>query len=299
MKDKPPKRAELKPIVDFKYPFDKVGLDILELSRTNSGNKYCLVFTDYTTKWVEAFALKNMIAESVAKIFINEVVCRHSAPAELLTDQGQNFRSSLVQEICNYLKTKKIFTAPYNPKCDGLTERFNKTLCHMLAAYSDANQTNWDLYLPLVLYAYRTSEQSSTNISPFEALYGRNPRLGDIDDFNKGYESSTFIENLHWRWAEIKKKIQNSAEINKEIYDNRKKSGSNPFRVGDFVRIKNQQTKTGLKTKLRNDMWSDPVKVTRIVSDQNIEVDLKGEKKIIHIDNVKRKEPERLISLIR
>ena len=230
-----------------------------------------------------------MTAETVAKIFI----C-HSAPSELLTDQGQNSRSSLVEDICNYLKTKKIFTAPYNPKCDGLTERFNKTLCHMLAAYSDSDQTNWDLYLPLVLYAYRTSEHSAINISPFEALYGRNPRLGDLDNFNKGYESSEFVENLRWRWEEIKKKIESTAEITKEAYDNKKKSESNPYSVGDLVRIKNHVTKTGLKKKLRNDLWSDPIKVTKIVSDQNIEIDLNGTLKIVHIDNVKLKEPDRL-----
>ena len=41
----------------------------------------------------------------------------------------------------------------------------------MLAAYSNAQQTNWDLYLPLVLLAYRTSEQSHSGFSPFELLY--------------------------------------------------------------------------------------------------------------------------------
>ena len=298
LKNAPPKRANLKPIIDFKYPFDKVGLDILELSRTSSGNKYCLVFTDYLTKWVEAFPMRNMEAETIAKIFINEFVTRHSAPSELLTDQGQNFRSNLIQNICDYLKTKKIFTTPYNPKCDGLTERFNKTLCHMLAAYSNSNQTNWDLYLPLVLYAYRTSEQKSTGISPFEAVYGRNPRLGDLDNYNKECDKSNFVENLHWRWREIKAKIEEAAEINKEIYENKNICMSNPFRVGEFVRIKRQETKPGLKKKLRNDFWSDPVEITKINSDQNITVKWNENEKTVHIDNVKRKEPNRFLSLI-
>jgi len=125
-------------------------MDILELSTTNSGNKYALVFTDYLTKWVEAFPLRDQTAESIAKIFINEIVSRHSAPRELLSDRGTNFMSKLISSVTNYFKINKIQTTPYNPKCDGLTERFNKTLCAMLAVYSDANQTNWYLYLPLV-----------------------------------------------------------------------------------------------------------------------------------------------------
>jgi hypothetical protein len=53
----------------------------------------------------------------------------------------------------------------------------------MLAVYSDANQTNWDLYLPLVLLDYRTSQQTTTEASPFELLYGREPRLPSDLDF--------------------------------------------------------------------------------------------------------------------
>lgn len=91
LKDAPPTRPELYPITDFEKPFDIIGVDILELSRTNNNNKYVLVFTDYLTKWVEAFAIRDMKAETIAKIFINEIVSRHSAPSKLLSDQGKNF----------------------------------------------------------------------------------------------------------------------------------------------------------------------------------------------------------------
>ena len=122
MKDPPVNKAPLHPIKDFAVPFDKVRVDILELSKTNARNKYVVVFTDYLTKWVESFPLKNQTAESVARILINEIVTRHSAPKELLSDQGQNFMSRLIKEVCNYFNVDKINTAPYNPKCDGLTE---------------------------------------------------------------------------------------------------------------------------------------------------------------------------------
>ena len=56
-------RAELKPILDFKKPLDMV--DILELSRTNSGNKCVIVFSDYLSRWVEAFPMKDMRADTI------------------------------------------------------------------------------------------------------------------------------------------------------------------------------------------------------------------------------------------
>lgn len=120
-------RAELKPITDFHKPFDKVGVDVLELTRTNSGNKYLIVFTDYLTKWIDAIPIRNMRADIIAKIFV-EKISRHSAPSELLSDQGKNFLSNLVKEVCDLLKTKNYKRLP-------ITEKANRTLCQMLAPY--------------------------------------------------------------------------------------------------------------------------------------------------------------------
>ncbi|CAF0954600.1 unnamed protein product [Brachionus calyciflorus] len=44
--------------------------------------------------------------------------------------------------------------------------------------------------------AYRTSQQATTSSSPFELLYGREPRPGDLDNYNLGYEPSEFIKIL-------------------------------------------------------------------------------------------------------
>ena len=87
--------------------------------------------------------------------------------------------SQLISGVTDYFKINKIQTTPYNPNCDGLIERFNKTLCALLAVYSHANQTNWDLYLPLVLLAYRTSQQATTESSFLITIWSRtsSPRL--------------------------------------------------------------------------------------------------------------------------
>lgn len=77
IKNPPANRAHLHPITDFEKPFDKVAVDILELTQTKSGNKYVVVFSDYLTRWVEAFPLKNQTAESIAKVLINEIITRH------------------------------------------------------------------------------------------------------------------------------------------------------------------------------------------------------------------------------
>lgn len=64
-------------------------------------------------------------------------------------------------------------SAPYHPQTNGLTERFNQTLCSALAIYVNEKQDDWDRYLHQVAFAARTCQQKSTKERPFYLLYGR------------------------------------------------------------------------------------------------------------------------------
>ena len=71
----------------------------------------------------------------------------------------------------------KVNTSSYHPKSDGLVERFNSTLCQSLSMNVAKDQKDWDEYIPLVLFAHRTSVCGAIGDSPFYVLYGREPRL--------------------------------------------------------------------------------------------------------------------------
>jgi len=86
---------------------------------SSSGNRYLLVVVDCFTKWVEAFTLRNPRAKTIAKIFVNEVISRHSVSLELHTDQGRNFESKIFQELMCLLRIKKTRTTPLHPQSDG------------------------------------------------------------------------------------------------------------------------------------------------------------------------------------
>ena len=102
------------------------------LPETVKGNKYILVFSDYHTRLSEAYAIYNQKAKTKAKIFVKKIVFRFVALRKLLTDQGKNFMSELLKEICKLFSIMKIKTFPYRPQTDGLVERFNETLQNML-----------------------------------------------------------------------------------------------------------------------------------------------------------------------
>ena len=154
-------------VVDIVGPFSPV----------QSGNNYVLVVSDYFTNWMEAFAIPNQEAVTVAEKLVEEVLCRFSIPEQLHSDQGRQFEGKLMQEVCKLLHINKTRTTAYHPQSDGVVERLNRTLLSMLAATVHEHPGDWDKKLRLVCMAYNTSVHQSTGFSPFFLLFGRQARL--------------------------------------------------------------------------------------------------------------------------
>ena len=83
---------------------------------------------------MEAYAIPNQEAETVAQKLTDEMFLRFSPPEQLHSDQGRQFESLLVAEICKLLGVRKTRTTPYHPQGDGMVERFNRTLISLLSA---------------------------------------------------------------------------------------------------------------------------------------------------------------------
>ena len=130
-------------------PFHRVGVDVIHFTTSHDGNHYAVVFTDYFTKWPEVFATKDYTTLTIAKLFVQEIICRHGVPCQLLLDRGPAFLSYPMTEICEFLGVSKINTTAYHPQTNGLTEQFNRTLTDMLAKKVEQNGRDWDSHIPL------------------------------------------------------------------------------------------------------------------------------------------------------
>ena len=144
---------------------------------SGKGSRYIVVFSDYLTRWVEAFSVPSVQAIVIARLLVDEIISRHGAPRLVLSDRGTNFLSKVVAEVCNLFQIQKINTSSYHPQTDGLVERFNSTLFQSLSMYVSKNQKDWDEFIPLILFAHRIYVLDETWDSPFYFLYGREPRL--------------------------------------------------------------------------------------------------------------------------
>ena len=142
-----------------------VAIDILgPLPLTQNGNEYIIVLGDYYSKWVDAWAVPDHTAQTVADKIITGFFTKFGCPAQIHTDQGREFQSELFQLVCEKFGIEQ--TSPYRPNSDGLVERFNRTLKQMLRIFSAENPKDWDDHLPYLLMAYRSSQHKSTGCTP-------------------------------------------------------------------------------------------------------------------------------------
>ena len=289
-------RAPMMPLPAVDLPFERVAIDVLgPLPQTERGNKFIVVCTDYLTRWTEAFAVPNATADTIAELFVEQILCRHGAPNVLLSDQGSNFLSNLVKEVCTLLGTSRVRTSPYHPQTDGLVERMNKTLANMMAMYVNERHDDWDRFLPFALFAYRTSVQSLVKETPFFLLYGRYARLpldvtlrtpyyrlladmGDYKDF------VTLM--LPRARALAKNNLVEAQQRQKKSYDKVSKK-VHDFNIGDNVYVHNPSLKKGLSPKFQH-AWHGPFKIQHFTSPVNVQLlDSNGKSQVVHVNRLK------------
>lgn len=114
--------------IPVKYAFHKVGIDLIGCLQTTSlGNKYIVTCIDYMSRWVEAKALPDKTSRHTADVLYANIVCRHSTPAEVVSDQGGEVQGHF-QDLLDRLCIDHRLAGPCHPQANGLTERFNQTL---------------------------------------------------------------------------------------------------------------------------------------------------------------------------
>ncbi|KAL5460004.1 hypothetical protein EMCRGX_G033412 [Ephydatia muelleri] len=278
------------------YPMQIVCVDIMgPLPETERGSKYVLVVADYYTKWVEVYGIPNQEATTVAVKLVDEMFCRFSPPEQLHSDQGRQFESQLIKEICNLLHIRKSHTTPYRPQGNGMVERFNRTLLDMLATVVGDHPSDWEMYIRKLCFAYNTSTHSSTGFTPFYLMFGRQASI-PVDlmfPFNLGPEKElrTYVEQLRKglrdAYAIVRENCDADHRRQKALYD-RKVSGQ-PFGKGALVWLFDPAVPRGKCKKLHHP-WKGPFVVVEKVGDSTYKIQRKegGKFHIVHFDRLKR-----------
>ena len=107
----------------------------------------------------------------------NNFIVHYGLPEKILSDQGRNFKSELIADLCRLMGTRKLRTSLYHPQTNGQCERFNSTLIGMLGTLTPEHISDWKGSIGALVHAYNCTQNFVIGFSPYFLMYGRQPHL--------------------------------------------------------------------------------------------------------------------------
>ncbi|KAG1972065.1 interleukin-1 receptor accessory protein-like 1-A [Pimephales promelas] len=241
----PPERAAPLVNIQVSRPLELVCMDFLSLEPDRSNTKDILVITDYFTKYAVAVPTSNQKAKTVAKSLWENFFVHYGIPERLHSDQGPDFESKTIKELCEIAGIRKVRTTPYHPRGNPV-ERFNRTLLSMLGTLGNKDKTHWRDFVKPVVHAYNCTKHETTGFTPYELMFGRQPRL-PIDLAFRAPVSNSHNE-FHSQYVKtLKTHLQESYELARK----------NAAKVAARNKTRFFESETGVKKKpVKLGIWS-------------------------------------------
>lgn len=185
----------LQPLAVPEQAWQTVTLDFIEGLPKSSNYNSILVVVDKFSKYAHFIKLKHpFTALKVAQVYMENVYKLHGMPQALVSDRDSIFTSNLWQELFKKSGTELRMSSAYHPQSDGQTERVNQCLETYLRCFVNACPSKWSEWLALAEFWYNTNLHTSLNKTPFEVLYGHEPRHFGIS----GYDSCAIPDLEEW-----------------------------------------------------------------------------------------------------
>ncbi|KAH9724161.1 hypothetical protein KPL70_007389 [Citrus sinensis] len=219
--------------------WDDISLDFIEGLPSSHGKDSIMVIVDRFSKSAHFIALSHPFsAKIVAEKFVEHVIKLHGMPKSIISDRDPIFVSKFWQEFFTMSGTKLKLSSAYHPQTDGQTEVVNCCLEQYLRCFVHQWPRKWYSYLPWAEYWYNTTYHCSTEMTPFEALYGRLPP--SIPHYTEGLSRVNEVDqNLQTRdevLQQLKTNLELAAARMKHVADQKRREVE--FQVGDLVLLK-------------------------------------------------------------
>ena len=231
-------------------PLEVLSVDYDKLEPSSDGREDVLVITDVFSKFTQTVVTKDQKAVTVAKALVKHWFPYFGVPGRLHSDQGRNFESEVIRELCKIYGITKSRTTPYHPQGNGQCERFNRTMHDRLRTLSEKKKKKWAEYLPELVYSYNVTPHASSGYSPYFLLFGQEPKLPvdqilNLPSPDGNSNPKDWVEGHRQRMAEV---MEDARMRQKEAGEKRKerqalKAYDKPIEVGKFVFVRNRKVR--------------------------------------------------------
>lgn len=221
--------------------WEEVSLDFIEGLPKSNGFTVILVVVDRYTKYSHFIPVKHpYTAATIAELFLNNIVKLHSMPVTITSDRDPVFTSKFWTELFKLWGTKLQMSTAYHPQTDGQTERVNQCLEMYLRCAVQENPKQWSQCLPLAEFWYNTTHHTSLGCTPFKAIYGKYPHLGEFaaTDPAAHTELQGWLKEREAQSAFLKQHLTRAQHKMKQDADRNRTARE--FAVGDTVFLKLQ-----------------------------------------------------------
>ncbi|KAK0413959.1 hypothetical protein QR680_007081 [Steinernema hermaphroditum] len=231
-------------------------VDLLKMGPSRRGNLYAVVMIDHFSRFLCTAAVRDKSSTSVVSAIMEGWIYRFGVPKRLHSDNGTEFRNSTMQEMCDGLGIARSTSSPYHPQGNGSAERANRAILAMLRK-SLTSRYDWDERLPVVTYAHNALVHRSTQISPFELVFGRPAKLPIVDECEHQPDERNIVdfdsyaemlrENRRWLTEQARTNVEAAAAEQERQYNRRNNVRAHDFVIGDRVFVKRPRMEVSRK----------------------------------------------------
>ncbi|WVZ00354.1 hypothetical protein V8G54_026423 [Vigna mungo] len=271
--------------------WEQICMDFITALPPAQGYSVIMVVIDRLSKFVHFLPLKHdFSSQQVAETFVQHILKLHGFPRSIISDRDKIFISKFWQQLFKLQGTTLSMSSAYHPQTDGQSEILNKTLEMYLRCYCFDNPKNWVKMLPSAQYWYNTSYHNSIKMSPYKALYGREPpSLIRYEIF--AHDDSTLQQILVDRdrlLDQLRTNMTRSQQFMKYFADKHRRHEE--FKEGDLVLVKLQpyrQHSVALRKHQKIGLrYFGPFKISHKLSSVAYKLELPSEAKIHNVFHI-------------